>query len=265
MVSRRRVLIAVAVVVAAVVGLGVYLLAPRGTSEISTDEAVDDFRSQGDGGPTGGSDDSPEQDAVPAAGVYTFVASGEEVVKLGPLPAQTRPFPAEVTGVVLPGEQGCFEWTLNLFAEHVETTSYCVHGEELTLEHHTKQQQIGALSPTASMDCDPNTIPLTAGRSSDLDCHLTLSGGPASIAADLSGSASAGTAESVEVGGDEVTAVPVTIDFVVTGDLSGSWVETTWWGPDNLPVRVERSLDLQGPASFTENSRLDLLDLQPAT
>ncbi len=54
-------------------------------------------------------------------------------------------------------------------------------------------------------------------------------------------------------------------DWVVTGDLTGTWDETTWWTDEHLPVRIERTLDLSGPATFSETSKLQLTSLTPAS
>ncbi|MHB1139642.1 MAG: hypothetical protein ACYC2O_11860, partial [Microthrixaceae bacterium] len=204
---------------------------------------------------------------LPAVGVYTYAATGEEVVKLGPLPAETRPFPETVTAVVVAPSDApdCFDWTLNLFAEHVETTRWCDVGDQLRLDAHTKHQKIGVLSPTASMACDPNLLPSDGAAATSLSCRLELSGGPASIAATLDGPATAAATEDLTVGGETVRATPVTVQLNVTGDLSGAWTETTWWSEDHLPVRVERSLELAGLASFTEQSALELVSLEPQT
>ena len=51
----------------------------------------------------------------------------------------------------------------------------------------------------------------------------------------------------------------------MTGDLTGTWDETTWWTTEHLPVRIERTLDLSGPATFSETSKLQLISLTPAS
>ena len=202
---------------------------------------------------------------MPAPGVYTFAASGQEDVKLGPLPAETRPFPESVTAVVVDGGDGCFELTVNLFAEHTEDTRYCTDGGVLTLGAHTKHQQIGPLSPTATVACDPATLLSTESTDHDLACTLELSGGPAAISATLAGTATRGEPEQRTVGTDTVTTTPLTITHRVSGDLSGTWTERLWLTETNLPVRIERTLDLSGPATFTERSVLDLQSLTPTT
>ncbi len=258
----KKSVIVVAVVVLAVVGVGAFLLAPRSTNEISDEEALDDFRSRNQEETT----TTVAERSTPPPGVYTFTATGQETVKLGPLPAENRTLGATITAVAEDDGDDCFNWTFNMFAEHTETTRYCADGEDsLLIDVHTKHQTIGGLSPVVTMTCDPNALPLEAGASAELKCTLEVSGGPFSVTAALAGTATAGDAEQVSVGGETVDATPVTIDLPVSGDVNGRWTETTWWGPTNLPVRFERTFELQGPATFQEQIALELTSLEPAT
>jgi len=260
-VTRTRVLIAIGVVAAAVVGVAAFVLWPRGTSEVSRDDALEDFRERG----TTGSEPAPEGSELPAPGVYEFAASGQEVVKLGPLPAQTRPLSDRITAVVVDAGDGCFEWTVNLFVEHTEDTRFCVDDGVLRLDEHVKHQQIAALSPTGTMTCDPDVLRDGEADELDLECTLSIDGGPAAIEASLAGTATVGEAGTVDVGGEAVAATPVTVRYDVSGDLTGTWEETTWWSESHLPLRIERSLDLSGLASFTEDSELTITSLEPST
>ncbi len=260
--KKRSVIVAIVVAVAAVLGIGVFLLAPRSTNEISGEQAVGDFRSRNKAETT----TTVEERATPQPGVYTFSASGQETVKLGPLPAENRALGASITAVAEDDGAGCFNWTFNMFAEHTETTRYCADGDDaLLIDVHTKNQTIGGLSSVVTMTCDPNRLSLTPGSTTDLKCQLQVSGGPFAVTAELGGTAAARSAETVTVGGEDVEATPVTIDLPVSGDVNGRWTETTWWGPTNLPVRFERTFDLQGPASFQEQIELNLQSLEPAT
>src|SRR3546814_5637860 len=103
-VSRRRRQLRVAATVVVLVGAaGAFVLWPRGTTEVSKQEALDDFRSRAAQTGSGSASDAARSDgpaALPAPCVYTYSASGQEEVKLGPLPADARPLPATVTAVV---------------------------------------------------------------------------------------------------------------------------------------------------------------------
>src|SRR3546814_7588453 len=134
---------------------------------------------------------------------------GQEEVKLGPLPADARPLPATVTAVVVDTGDGCFELTVNLFAEHTEDTRYCVDPSgSLALDGHTKHQRIGALSPVATMSCDPGTLIEEGSDTLPLSCDLSLDGGPASIKATLAGTATHGATERLTIAHQSVPPTP---------------------------------------------------------
>ncbi|HEY9566232.1 MAG TPA: hypothetical protein VIR30_20925 [Nocardioides sp.] len=265
---RRLVLVAAAVVVLAGAA-GAFVLWPRGTTAVSEQEALDDFRSRTEETRSASASDAVRSDgpaALPAPGVYTYSASGQEEVKLGPLPADARPLPATVTAVVVDAGDGCFELTVNLFAEHTEDTRYCADPSGgLTLDGHTKHQRIGALSPVATLSCDPGTLIEPGLDTVALSCDLSLDGGPASINATLAGTATRGASDELSIGDQTVEVTPLTVTYEVSGDLTGTWTETLWLTETFLPAKIERSLDLSGPATFVEHSELTLLDLSPST
>ncbi len=101
--------------------------------------------------------------------------------------------------------------------------------------------------------------------STELACELVLDGGPASITAELQGTATVGAPETRTIGDAEVEVTPLRVVYDVTGDLTGTWTGTQWLTVEHLPVRIERTLDLSGPATFSERSTLDLTSLSPAT
>lgn len=261
----RSVLVVVAGIMLVIAGLVAFVVWPRGTSDVTREDALEDFRERASTTVDGNPDETEGAGERPLAGVYEFSAQGEEVVKLGPLPAETRQLSEVVTAVVVHAGADCFEISINLFVEHTEDTRYCLDGAELVLDQHVKHQQVGALSPTATMTCDPAVLRHPDEPAPELVCSLDLSGGPMAIGAQLSGRAQTGEPGFVAVGGEDVAATPVTLDLVVSGDLSGTWRETTWWSEAGLPVRIERSLDLSGPATFQEDSVLTLRSLEPTT
>jgi hypothetical protein len=261
---------------------------PRGTTAISHEDAVEDFRrahprnntADGSDADTIEPDDSSEQLSTPEPGVYTYTAEGNEQVKLGPFPAEHRPLPdtvsivvsAPITGTNSNGSADasrCFDWTLNLFAEHTEVTTWCIgDAGTMTMAAHTKHQSIGGLSPTATLNCDPDVLVVPGTRESDLGCDLRLEGGPAEVTARIVGTASVSAKEQLDrdKGSRDdavVETTPLTITYAVSGDLSGTWSEKLWLSDDMLPVRIVRSLDLRGPATFTEHSTLELTHLSP--
>src|SRR3546814_16520768 len=75
----------------------------------------------------------------------------------------------------------------------------------LTLDGHTKHQRIGALSPVATLSCDPGTLIEPGLDTVALSCDLSLDGGPASINATLAGTAKIGRASCRERGWQNVS------------------------------------------------------------
>src|SRR3546814_19363138 len=71
--------------------------------------------------------------------------------------------------------------------------------------------------------------------------------------------------ERLSIGDQSVETTPLTVAYEVSGDLTGTWTETLWLTETFLPAKIERSLDLSGPATFVEHSELTLLDLSPST
>ncbi len=255
----RRAAIGVAVVLAAIVAVAAWALWPRGANEVTEDQALEDFRER-----SGGSTAEEGAASLPTAGVYTYVAEGEETIRLGVLPSQLRPLADEVTAVVV-REGECFELTLNLFAEHVEDTRFCRDGDSLRIASHRKHQRLGAISAEAEVTCGPDPVVGDAGAD-DVRCSLEMSAGPATLRATLEGTVEVGEAEDVEVGSESLAAIPVEVDRTVSGDLSGRMVERFWFdGETWLPVRIEREIRLEGLATFDESSKLVLAGTEPTT
>lgn len=249
-----------ALLLVAVAGVLAYLAWPRTSTPVTEDEALDDFRER-----AGEEGERPAVEGTPLPGVYPYELTGSEQVRLGVLPTQDRSYPATTTVVVVDAGEGCFTATVNLLDQHTEDTTYCTtEGGGLALAEHTKHQQVGALDPEAELSCDPAVLVADGGGDGELACTLSLSGGPASIEADLVGTTEVGEATTVEVDGEDVAALPVTVAYEVSGDLDGTWVERLWFAEhDLLPLRIERELDLAGPATFTERSALVLSSLEP--
>lgn len=252
-------------VIVALIAAIAFVVWPRGTTEISPDQAVDQFRNR-QGSSTTTRPDTDEFSTTPRAGVYTFAATGEETAKVGPFPAQEHKVPATVTAVVVDGDDSCFTFSVNFYAEHTEESRYCLEGTSLRLAHYTKRQTIGAITATVSMECDPNVIRSgTAPGSTPLTCTLTVSGGPFSVKTELAGTSTTKAGAAVTVGDEKFQALPTETVLDATGSVTGAWTERIWWSPDNLPVRMERGFHMKGAATFDENPSLTLTDLTPSS
>lgn len=276
---KRTILLGAAGVVVLLVAVLAFLFRPGSGTAVDKTEAVNDFRVKdksvpsGKGAPSTDVPTDTEQPSVPPRGVYTYVTSGQEEVKLGPLPTTTRPFPAEVmASVVVSGDPaddapagGCFDFQLSLIAEHVETTRYCRDGDGLKIEGHDKTLSIGPMTATATVICEPGLMILPGVPVDSRDCKLSLAGGPVNVETGFEGTTQIGDVTQVEIQGEKVDALPVTVTYLASGSVTGTWTERFWMSVEDwLPVRIEREVSLVGPMSISEKSRLDLLALDPA-
>lgn len=276
--------------VVAVAAVAVAMVAwPRGGTAVEKDKAVTDYRqnsSTGDKPKIESTDEAKvKAPSIPATGVYAYSAVGQEEVKLGPFPADTRVFPTEIVASVTDdpaaasttGAKGerCFDYELNLIAEHVEKTTYCAqavkdskdsNGFQLTIAAHTKNMKMGPASPVATLACDPVIVIAQGVNKSDIPCTLKLGGGPMEVNAEMKGTLTVGAPEAIDVGGTSVQASLVSITYLAAGKVSGPWSEKIWMSVDNwLPVKIVRDVNLQGPASIRETSELTLKSLEPTT
>ncbi len=258
--SHRRLAITTAGSICLLMATTSFVLWPRGTTPLTEDEALDAFRDNN----TGLTTSPPGASALPPPGVYVFAASGEEEIKLGALPTETRPYPDTVPVSVSHLDRSCFTVTIGLLDQHTEETTYCVSADRaLAINSHVKHQQIGALSPIAKMECDPAEVVRTEEGQAPLRCRLTLSGGPARLTARLHGTSRFTHGATVMVAGEWVRAAKVDITYEISGDLTGTWAETLWLRADDwLPLRIEHNLELQGLAALRESFHLELTSLK---
>lgn len=274
-----RKLLTIVVIVAAVAGIGAVVFWPRGGTPVGHDEAVEQFREQAGSDPADTSTAvDPSAPTLPEPGAYRYRSSGQETVKLAVLPEETRvlgdevtvtvaaPSRVEATGTTPAGS--CSESTLHLFTQHRDVNVVCANAESVWLQSHTKHQQIGALSPVASLTCSDGILidRSTASGSSPLACSMTVQGGPVEVTTQLTGTSTWSAPVDLDVDGRAVRAVPVEIRFDAVGSVSGPWVERWWLAEhDLLLVKMERELSLAGPATFSENLSLELLSVTPST
>lgn len=202
----------------------------------------------------------------PAAGVYSFAASGGETVSIGPA-SQNRTLAATVTAIVRHSGE-CWTFTHNLFAEHVETTTYCPGGDgSLRMSAHTKSQKIGVVSAEANMSCAPPDMigPVAAptGRWATT-CKLQTHTPVFTANVTQTGTTTVTGPETVNVGGVDVPAWHVQERRDASGDFSGHWYDDIWFSTvDHTIVQIARDTEMAGPARFTERSSFTLGSLQP--
>lgn len=264
--TRTKAVVITTIVVICLFGVGAWLVWPRGTTKVDEDKALENFRDKTTMSVADTTASTGETGQVPAAGVYSYSGSGEETVKFGPVPEERHPIPETVTAVVVDQSGGCFEYTLNLFAEHTEDTIYCTSPGGMSIDSYQKRQKIGALSTTVNISCDPKQLISQGTDSNDLNCSLDLAGAPVPVKAEFPATATTGAPEQRTVDGQQQDVVPLTVTYDITGSVSGTWTEKLWLNDDHLPVAVERTFDLGGgPVQFHERFTLELKTLSPST
>jgi hypothetical protein len=260
------VLIGAAVVVVAVAALTAWFVWPRGSTPVTLQEAQADLEARQQ------AREDAEQDAATATaaitpGVYEYAIDGTQSVGFGGVTDEDRAIPETVNvGIDAVGD-GCFELTLNLVDQHVERTTLCDDGGTVSMERHRKEMEFGALSPTIDMTCDPAVVvdDRTPGASQDLTCAMEVSVAVVETTGEATGVAVVGTVEEITVGAETRPALPVEMTYTMDGGMAGSWTQHYWLDEATLlPLRIERRMDLSGPASISETSTLELTDLAPA-
>lgn len=262
----KKILSVTAVVLVLGVGLGAWAFWPRGADEISDTAALADFQKRAATTLPGTRPTNAigQRLLTPAEGVYRYDAKGSDTTKFGPLPAQENTLPASITGVVVNEAKGCYEFTLNLFEQHTEDSTFCEDSDEFSLTTYAKHETVGVVTATAKITCDPGVI-MGPEETNHLKCTMTLEGAPFPVDADFNGTAKAGDGEFMKVGGETITVRPVEVTFDFSGKVAGSWTEKIWFTEDRMPARIDRTLHMTGPASFDEDYDLRLASLTPTT
>lgn len=271
----KRVLIVGGVVLVAVVVLVALLAWPRGADPVSEEDALESFREQGSGGSSpleateGSATAENSTTAIPAPGVYRYVGAGSETVQLGPIPPETRQFPAEINGVITEAhpvsDETCFVTTLNLIEQHTEDSTYCRTADGgLRLEHYEKHQQVSAFKPTVDIRCETGVLWEPGTADLPLECSLDLLGGPKTVTVGFSGTSTATEGGTRDLDGTERDVVTLELHFDLEGSITGTWDEKlTFTTDDMLLVGVERLFDLKGFASFLEDFNYELTSAAP--
>ena len=260
----RTVAIAISVVVLVVAVIAAWLIWPRGSTPVTLEEARTDLeeRRQADAAA------ADAETGAPATGVYEYTVEGTQSVGFGGVTDEDRAIPETVNVGIDATGPGCFEITLNLVDQHVERTTLCDDEGTVSMARHRKEMEFGALSPTIDMTCDPAVVvdDRTPGSRTDLRCEMDVSVAVVETTGEATGVAVVGAVEDVVVGDEARPTLPVEMTYTMDGAMAGSWTQHYWLDEATLlPLRIERRMDLSGPASISETSTLLLNDLDPVT
>jgi hypothetical protein len=264
----RTVAVGIAVAVLAVAVIAAWLIWPRGSTPVTLEEARADLeeRRQADAQADANAAAAAAAAGAPATGVYEYTVEGIQSVGFGGVTDEDRAIPETVNVGIDATDVGCFEITLNLVDQHVERTTLCDDAGIVSMARHRKEMEFGALSPTIDMTCDPAVVvnDRTPGSRTDLTCDMDVSVAVVETTGEATGVAVVGTVEEITVGAETRSALPVEMTYTMDGGMAGSWTQHYWLDQATLlPLRIERTMDLSGPASISETSTLMLTDLEP--
>ena len=255
---RRAILVGAALAALALAVGAAYVFWPRPATPITEEDALAQFRAE-----LADPSLAPATGQIPA-GVYSYAASGEEAVSIGGVPVPSRTVPELVTLVVQP-EDGCTRLTLNLMAEHTESSTYCRDADgNLVLTRQAKLQQVAGFTTRGTTECRDGDLGGPGDAPRAVQCTMVLEVAATTLALDLVGLARWEGADIVDVGGRARAAELLVLDLTASGDLTGHWIERQWLDRElGVPLRIERDIDLDGPGRFVEATDLQLLALTP--
>lgn len=253
----------IAVLVLVSVALAVVWFGREDAQQLSDDQALNDFRSEGSAAsdPAGG----------PLSGVYAATASGTESIGLPGFDEQLGPN-APVT--VTHQDDGCFVYRADFNSHHWRSWTFCPH--ESATSSLTRTDSFTARK-APGLDVESITT-YTCDRPLDFLWSDPGVGDERSSACtgttDLDDSVTAdeGVAEVLDVGSTEVDGETVETIHLRTTDTFGqaqSGYETAEWWLDagtGLPLKVVLESDLSGgPSDYAERWELELTTLDPQT
>lgn len=237
------------VIALVLVGLGVWWWSQAGSSTpVSEEQAGREY----------GSGSAPAVAGAPASGVWTYRASGDETVGLGPVTID-RDLPPEAQIVVRPAPQG-FWRTLVFSEEHVEASRL-----RITPKGEYLDERVTTLKVTGFGRDDRETlVPPALVYPSAMEPGDTWTERYMLDKVRVVTRARVLRADAVEVDGASVRVLVIEKRGTVTGPLAGGRTDSIWWSPElRMPVRWTMQTTLDGFASLRLDAELTLIRPAP--
>lgn len=232
------------------IGLGIWWWSQAGTSTpVSEEQAGREY----------GSSTAPAVAGAPRSGVWTYRASGDETVGIGPVTID-RDLPAEAQIVVRPAPKG-FWRTLVLSEEHVEASRLRIRPKGEYLEERiTTLKVTGFGRDDREMLVPPALVYPAAMEPGDAWTERYMLDKVRVVTR-----ARVLRADAVEVDGQRVPVLVIEKRGKVSGPLAGFREDRIWWSPGlRMPVRWEMRNKLDGFASLRTDAELVLARPAPA-
>ncbi|MFN8111328.1 MAG: hypothetical protein U0Y82_16030 [Thermoleophilia bacterium] len=196
---------------------------------------------------------------LPAAGVYTYRATGWERANMGPVHL-SRNVPAQGQDVVTPSPGG-FTSELRLSGEHLESNRYRMRDGALWVTWQRTNVTFLGVGRDDKRTLKPAV--LAVPRTPRPGMHWDVS--HTSWLLHITGTARVEGTASLTVDGRDVPVVIIRTDTVTKGAHGGPLHQRMWWAPSlGLPVRVVTDTTLSGVVGYRSHIELWLNATQPA-
>lgn len=181
----------------------------------------------------------------PRSGVWTYRATGDETVSIGPFDVD-RTLPPEARIVVRPAPGGYWR-TLAFSEEHVEASRLRVTPRGQYLEERVTTVRVAGIGRDDRQVLVPP--PLTIPRV--LRVGMTWAERYSLDEVKVEAAVRVLRREPVRVGDSDVPAFVIRTTADITGPFPGTRVDEVWWSPAlSMPVRWKLDMDISGIASL---------------
>ncbi len=260
-----RVLLGVAIVVAAFVGVGLFLTLRDNARPVGIDEAKERIDEKSE----------PEGSVAtrrPEPGVYRYEGSGSESLTTPPLSQSQGP---SMPGTVELGDDGCWTFRIDYSSNHWQSWDHCPEGDDLVEAGGQSWQRwmIGATAITNLSDftCAAGAMVLPADPAPDREWTARCTGTNEAVEGEA---VSEGTyrfvgEETVEVGAATIAAQRFVRERTMSGAQVGTERSEVWFATDTgLPIRNERTIEARtatpiGESTYTETGEFHLVSIDP--
>jgi hypothetical protein len=236
----------------------------------SIDEAVEEFRSDTDGGGTSPGDGASA--GGPPVGVYLLEGSGTESLSFPPLSqsdGETMPMTVGAT------DGGCWTVRIDYNEAHWQDWNLCRDGDSVIENGGSTFQRwdLGAttIENTSTFVCEPPVVFVDLAASEGDTAQRSCTGINDAVGGETltSGTDTVVGVEEIPIGGEPVEAVHVRSDQTVSGAQTGT-VEWDFWfrTSDGLPLRGQRSSMINsdspvGTITYDEDGTWELTSTEP--
>ncbi len=249
---KRKILIGIGVLLAAAVGIGVFIFTTLDNqTAANVGDVVADFRASRQ-------PDQPARAGLPKQGVYRYAVTGREKITRGLTIRRT--LPAAAPALVRHRPDG-FEIETRYSDQHIEMSRYALAPDGAYVTFAVTTIEAGPIKTVRQRSWSPKLLRLPAAGG-----DVTQTWGGDFTAGDLKLNVTSRRLpnEQMVVGG---TPVPVQVAEsvqTITGEYSGDRTETFWYAPKlGLIVRYKIASSLKGPTDLDFDADQTLQSLEP--